>query len=119
VYLRVRPKVLQMGHEMDHPMMPQDSMPMDSMPGMHMPRDSMPREHTPHDSMPGMHMPMDSARPVEPDRSSKRGANDLVPGDAYCWERSRDDQWMALMVHPSTFRVRTIDSAPVEFTVLP
>jgi hypothetical protein len=30
VYLRIRPKVMRMGREMDHPMMPQDSMP-----GMH------------------------------------------------------------------------------------
>ncbi|HEV2083591.1 MAG TPA: hypothetical protein VGR09_00800, partial [Gemmatimonadales bacterium] len=92
VYLRIRPTVMQMGHDMDHPMMPRDSMPMDSMPGMpmsrdsmpgmhtphdsmpgmRMPGDSMPRKRTPHDSMPGMRMPMDSGRPVESDRSSKR-----------------------------------------------
>ena len=42
-----------------------------------------------------------------------------APGDLYRWERSWSDQWIALMVHPSTLRVRTISSAPVEFTVLP
>ncbi len=98
VYLRIRPKVMQMGHEMDHPMMPRDSMPTDSMPtdsmpgmqmprdsmpgkhaphdsmpGMRMPRDSMPRKRTPHDSMPGMHMPMDSMPP-------KRTPHDSMPG---------------------------------------
>ena len=72
VYLRIRPKVMQMGHEMDHPMMPRDSMPTDSMPGMQMPRDSTPHKHTPHDSMPGMRMPMDSERQADSDRSSSR-----------------------------------------------
>jgi hypothetical protein len=52
VYVRIRPKVMQMGHEMDHPMMPRDSLPTDSMPGM----------------------PMDSGRPADSDRSpSRRG----------------------------------------------
>lgn len=82
VYLRIRPKVMRMGHEMiDHPMEPKDSMPgmrmpsdstprkrspHDSMPGMHMPSDSMPRKRMPHDSMPGMRM--DSELPIDPGR---------------------------------------------------
>ena len=32
---------------------------------------------------------------------------------------SRDDQWMALIFQPSAVRVRTMSSAPVEFTGLP
>jgi hypothetical protein len=61
VYLRIRPKVIQMDHEMDH------LTPMDSVP-----TDSMPHRRTPHDSMPGMRMPMESDRPVESDHSPRR-----------------------------------------------
>jgi len=56
-------------------------------------------------------------RPAKPDSSA------APPHDQhstlYRWGRSWDDQWIALMVHPSALRLRTIDSAPVAFTGLP
>lgn len=60
---------------------------------------------------------MAEAYPYDPPMHKPPG--DRTPEKGQTHGSSRDDQWIALIFHPSSVRVRTISSAPVEFTDFP